>query len=177
MKEATSDNVIVPEAQGYVQVSTITKGVTIDVFCYYSPKLTSTLLSDNNILLANKNTGEYVEQFMLKFFNQEDIDEMEKLSIWKLQKQAAKIREQELNITIKKYTHNFGNCMLCCTHKNKFNCNIYITGIIQAGLCYAMHLAIPSGLKSSDPAASIFNSQEKVYKEDIFWKSCDLKMM
>lgn len=56
-KGATSGNIIVPEAQRYLQVPTITKGVTIDVLCYYSLEFTYTLLSDNNVLLANKNAG------------------------------------------------------------------------------------------------------------------------
>ena len=68
MKSATSDNIIIPEAQGYLQVSTITKGVTIDVLCYYSPEFTSTLLSDNDILLSNNNASDYVGQSMLKLF-------------------------------------------------------------------------------------------------------------
>ena len=68
--------------------------------------------------------------------------------------------------------------MLCCTHKNKHSCNIYISGIIQAGLCYTMPLVIPSGLKASDPVANIFNSQEKMYQDDKdFRKGCDLKAM
>ena len=68
MKGATSDNIIIPEAQGYLQVPTITKGVTIDVLCYYSPEFTSTLLSDNDILLSNKNSEDYAGQSMLNFF-------------------------------------------------------------------------------------------------------------
>lgn len=68
--------------------------------------------------------------------------------------------------------------MLCCTRKNKFNRNIYITGIIQASMCYTMPLIIPNCLQASDPAATIFNSQEKAYKKDNkFKKSCDLKIM
>ena len=157
---------------------TITKGITIDVLCYNSPEFTSTLLLDNNVLLNNKKAGEYVGQLTLKFFNQEEIDEMKELLIPKLRRQAAKIKEQELDSTTKKYTHNFSNCMVCCSHKNKFNYNIYILGIICAGLCYTMPLFIPSDLKASDPTASIFNSQEKVCKENKeFRKSCDLKMM
>ena len=39
-------------------------------------------------------------------------------------------------------------------------------------------MIIPDGLQASDPAATIFNSQEKTYKEDKdFRKSCNLKMM
>ena len=41
MKGTTSDNIIILEAQGYLQVSTIIKDVTIDVLCYYSPEFTS----------------------------------------------------------------------------------------------------------------------------------------
>ena len=119
MKSATLDNIIIPEAQGYLQVPTITKGVTIDILCYYSPEFTSTLLSDNDVILSNKNSGDYTGQLMLKFFNHMELDEMEELPIPKLQQQAAAIRKQELDKIIKKYTLNYGNYMLCCTHKNK----------------------------------------------------------
>ena len=60
MKDATSDNIIMLEIQEYIQVPTITKGVTIDVLCYYSPEFTFTLLLDKDILLANKNARNYV---------------------------------------------------------------------------------------------------------------------
>ena len=130
MKGASSDNIIIPEAQGYLQVPTITKGVTIDVLCYYSPEFTSTLLSDNDVILSNKNSGDYTDQLMLKFFNHKELDEMEELPIPKLQQQTAEIQKQELDKTTKRYTLNYGNCMLCCTHKNKHSCNIYILGII-----------------------------------------------
>ena len=166
MKGAISDNIIIPETQGYLQVPTIIKGVTIDVLCYYSPEFTSTLLSDNDVLLSNKNASKYAGQSMLKFSEQKELDEMEKLQITNLQRQAAKIHKQELDESTKQYTHNYGNCMLCCTYKNKFNCNIYIPGIIHAGLCYTMPLIVPNGLQASDPAATIFDSQEKAYKED-----------
>ena len=59
---------------------------------------------------------------------------MEELPILKLQQQAMAIRKQELDDELKKYTLNYGNCMHCCTHKNKHSCNIYIPGIIQTGL-------------------------------------------
>ena len=59
MKGATSDNIIIPEAQGYLQVPTITKGVTIDVLCYYSPEFTSTLLYDIDVILSNRNPGNF----------------------------------------------------------------------------------------------------------------------
>ena len=91
MKGATSDNIIIPEAQGYLQVPTIIKGVTIDVLCYYSPEFTSTLLSDNDVILSNRNPGGSTEQSMLKFFNPKELDEMEELPIPKLRQQAVAI--------------------------------------------------------------------------------------
>ena len=84
MKGATLDNIIIPEAQGYLQVPTSTKGVTIDVLCYYSPELTSTLLSGNDVILSNKNPGNFTGQSMLKFFDPKELDEMEELPIPKL---------------------------------------------------------------------------------------------
>ena len=68
MKGATSDNIITPVTQGFLQVPTITKGVTIDVLCYYSPEFTSTLLLENDVLLANNYSGEFIGQSILKKF-------------------------------------------------------------------------------------------------------------
>ena len=118
MKGATSDNIIIPETQGYLQVLTITKGVIIEVLYYYSPEFISSLVSDNDVLLSNKNASDYVGQSMLKFFDQKELDKMERLPIPNLQRQVAKIHKQKLGDTTKCYTHNYGNCMLCCTHKN-----------------------------------------------------------
>ena len=64
------------------------------MLCYYSPEFTSTLLSDNDVLLANKNARDYVGQSMLKFFDQKELDKMEALSIPNLQRQADKIGKQ-----------------------------------------------------------------------------------
>ena len=84
MKGTTSDNIIIPEAQGLLQVPIITKGVTIDVLCYYSLKFTSTLLSDNDVILSNKNSEDFAGQSMLKFFDPKELDEMEEFPIPKL---------------------------------------------------------------------------------------------
>ena len=43
MKVAISDNIIIPHAEGYLQVPTIQEGKCIDVQCYYSQDFTSTL--------------------------------------------------------------------------------------------------------------------------------------
>lgn len=71
--------------------------MTIDVLCYYSPEFTSTLLLGNDVLLSNKNASDYFGQSMLKFFEQKKLDKMGKLPIPNPQKQAAKIRKQELD--------------------------------------------------------------------------------
>lgn len=52
MKESTSNNVIVPIAEGFLKVPIKTDGVFIKLKCYYSPEFTSTILSDNDILEA-----------------------------------------------------------------------------------------------------------------------------
>lgn len=38
--------------------------------------------------------------------------------------------------------------------------------IICAGLCYIIPLIILSGLSSTDPSATVLNSQEKAYTDD-----------
>ena len=76
MRGATLQTIIVPEAQGYLEVPTITPGVTIDVLCYYSPDFTSTLLSDNDVLKAHKHAKEFSGQSMLKFFDEMEIAKM-----------------------------------------------------------------------------------------------------
>ena len=126
MQGATLKTIIVPEAQGYLEVRTITPGITIDVLCYYSPDFTSTLLLDNNVLKANKHAKQFSGQSMLKFFDELEIAEMPP-------EMQDKINNQVLNEATSEYNHNYGNCILCCTNKRKFNKNVYIPGIIRAG--------------------------------------------
>ncbi len=52
MKGATSENVIVPVAEGFLKVPTIHEGVFLKKKCYFSQKFASTLLSDNDVLEA-----------------------------------------------------------------------------------------------------------------------------
>ena len=70
MKGATSNNVIIPIAEGFLKVLRRTKGVFMKIKCYYSPKFTSFLLSDNDILKALPMQKDYCGQLMLKFFQQ-----------------------------------------------------------------------------------------------------------
>lgn len=69
MKGVRSDNIIVPQSEGYLQVLTIQDAKWIDFCCYYSPEFTSTLLSDNDVLNSNNVSNEYFRQLMLKFFD------------------------------------------------------------------------------------------------------------
>ena len=50
MKGATSNNVIVLVAEGFLEVPTTTDGVFIKVKYYYSLEFASNLLSDNDFL-------------------------------------------------------------------------------------------------------------------------------
>ena len=52
MKAATSNTVIVPEAEGKLRVQANVRQGYVDVHVYYSPFFTSTLLSDRDVLRA-----------------------------------------------------------------------------------------------------------------------------
>ena len=169
MKGATSTSIIVPKAEGYLQVPTIVDGETIDIKCFYSPDFTSTLLSDNDVLLSNKYHKAYKGQSMVKFFEPDEIKELSS-------SQQAKQKRQLSDSVTSCYDHNYGNCILACTHKSKSNRNIYIPGIIRSGLCYTMPLVIPPGPRSNHPEASSLNSLEYAVKHDPTFKlKCDLK--
>ena len=65
IKGARSNNIIVPQAEGYLQVQTIQEGKGIDVHCYYFPEITSTLLSHNDILCSGKFINQHSGEFIL----------------------------------------------------------------------------------------------------------------
>ena len=157
MRGATSNNVIVLQVEGLLQIPTIWEGKWIDVCCYYSTEFTSTFLSNNDVLNYNKFRNEYCGQSMLKFFI--PAEDMPKC-------QRNCLRNQKLDSVIEQYNHNYGNCILSCTHKKRFNINVYIPGIIYSGLCYTMTLIIPSWLPLTDPSATVLNLREKAYAED-----------
>ena len=72
MKGDTSDQPIIPEAEGKLRVKAITKDGYIDVKCYYLPHFTSTLLSDQDVLCSTKFAKEYQGQAMVKYFDLND---------------------------------------------------------------------------------------------------------
>lgn len=94
---------------------------------------------------------------MLKFFNpDEELPEAEENTI----------KNQKLDKVTEKYDHNYMNCIITCTHRKKFNSNIYILRIIKVGLFYTILLIIPSGLSTKDPYATVLNSRDKAYNDD-----------
>lgn len=76
MKGATSKNTIVPVAEGFLKIQTISDEVFMNTKCYYSPDFTSTLLSDNDILESLPMKKDYCGQWMVKFFEQHEIEEL-----------------------------------------------------------------------------------------------------
>ena len=65
-KGATSDAIIIPEAEGMLQVPANVPEGFVDVIWYYSPAFTGSLLSDNDILRFNLETKSYYSQVMTK---------------------------------------------------------------------------------------------------------------
>ena len=125
MKGATSDNIIIPQAEGYLQVPTIKEGKCMDVGCYYSPEFISTVLSDNDVLCSSKFSKEYNGKLMLKFFEPEEK--------WP-EDQQEQIKNQKLDDVTKQYDHNYGNCILSCTQKKVQSKCLYSRNI----LCWIM---------------------------------------
>ena len=69
MRGAASNDAIILQAEGFLQVLTIQEGKWIDVCCYYSTEFTSRLLSNNDLLNSNNMfRNENCAQCMLKFF-------------------------------------------------------------------------------------------------------------
>ena len=76
MQGATSKATIVPVAEAFLKVPTISDGVFMKIKCYYSPEFTSTLLSDNDILELLPMKKSYCRRDMVKFFEPHEIKEL-----------------------------------------------------------------------------------------------------
>lgn len=82
-----------------------------------------------------------------------------------------------LDEVTEKYNCNYRDCILVCTHKWKFNRNIYIPGMIQNGPCYTMPLILRSNVPVDRKGATFFTWREKAYYEDrSFRDACDAKI-
>lgn len=72
MKDATSKDIIIPEAEGMLRVPTDVSAGFIDVMCYYYPAFTGTLLSNNDVVQSNSEAKYYNSQVMTKYFAVDD---------------------------------------------------------------------------------------------------------
>lgn len=76
MKGTTSENIIIPVVEGFLKVSTVSKGIFLKIKCYDSRESTSTLLSDDDILEALSMRKDYCGQLMIKCFEQTKIEKL-----------------------------------------------------------------------------------------------------
>ena len=65
-------NAIYPEGEGYLSIPAKVETGYIHIKCYYSPRLTSTLLSENCILKQNNNPSNHSGQTLQKHFAIDD---------------------------------------------------------------------------------------------------------
>ena len=89
--------------------------------------------------------------------------------------QQEQIKNQKLDDVTKQYDHNYGNFILSCTHKKKVQLKFLYSqnNLFWIMLYYVAHHT--SGLQSTDPHASVFNSREKAYLSNRkFKKKCDM---
>ena len=80
-------NVIIPVAEGFLKIPTITEGVFMKVECYYSPEFIFTLLS-NNIQKVLAMQKDYCGQSMLKFLSNTKLTSFHLLRRTKIKKQV-----------------------------------------------------------------------------------------
>ena len=124
MKGATSNETIVPEAEGMLRVPADVPEGFVDVICYYSPAFTGTLLSDNDILRCNPEAKNYCAQVMTKYFASNDSSFSYDL------RTRASVDLGDPG----RYNLDYGNCTLTCVHSTTKRRNLVIPGIIRAGL-------------------------------------------
>ena len=131
------DTVARPEGCGYIRIPSENKRGYIDVKTYYSPRLTSTLMSENCILRASvpkKEYQKYNSQTITKDFGK-DVDKMT------------------------------GSLMITNYHGNNSNKDIRISGVILGGQCFTHPIIFPN-LKRNEPEANEYNSSEYLMDTD-----------
>lgn len=124
MKGATSNTIIVPEAEGKLRVQANVRQGYVVVHVYYSPFFTSTLLSNRDVLFATPFRKDYSGQVMSKYFD---------LNNKKLCDDLKTNDSVDLH-DIGSYNTDYGNCALTYVHQTTKAKNITIPGIIKAGL-------------------------------------------
>ena len=74
MKGATSKDIVVLEAKRKLRVQADVSEGFIDIYVFYSPLFTSTLLSDRDILFSTPFSPDHKGQVMFKYFYVNNID-------------------------------------------------------------------------------------------------------
>ena len=153
MLGATSKEIITPTAVGSMRVRALTRQGYIDVKCYYSPHLSTTLLSQVSFIEATGQPKQCISQGMQLFFapNEEVLNQ--------------DLMSNSIDLECVNYNHDYGTCMLTCIHRNKHSHSISIPGIIRSGLCFIQPLMVLS-LDKDDPKATVLNFLEKALAED-----------
>lgn len=122
-------NAIYSGGKGYLSIPADVDNGYIDVKCYYSPRLTSTLLSENCILEQNNNPSDYSSQTLQKHFAIND-DSL----LWHISQTDPLSSKPIL------YDYKNGTFTFTCHHKKTKSCNIVFHGSIQSGQCYTQPL-------------------------------------
>ena len=155
MKGATSDQPIVPEAEGKLRVKAITRTNYNDLQCYYLTHFTSTLLSDCDLLRSSTFAKDFSGQILTKYFE---------LNNEVIQNDLKHKGRVNLNNN-QQYHMDYSTCTLTCIHKKLKRFDIEIPGIIFGGLCYTLPIEVPD--QSIDhPRANLFNCSQLMYEGD-----------
>ena len=146
-------NVVYPEGEGFLHIPAEVHKGYIRVRCYYSPRLTSTLLSENDVI-RHRNPSQFSGQTLRKHYAIDDKSLLSHLS-----------NDPKFSSGDRLYDYENGNFTLTCHHKLSSSQNIVLRGSICSGQCYTQPLILPD-LPSDHPQATIYNSSAKAKADD-----------
>ena len=147
-------NAVYPKGEGYLDIPVEVNNCYFCVKCYYSPCLTSTLLSGICILKQNDNPPNFSGQALQKDFAINDDFLLHHIS------SPDPLPSKPILYDYKKGTFTF-----TCHHKPSKSCNIVLRGSICSGQCYTQPLRLPD-LPADNPDATKYNSRAKAKEED-----------
>ena len=178
MKGATSNNIIIPQAEKYLQVPTIQERKCIDLMegatsnniiipqaerYLQVPTIQERKCIDVRCYYSLEFTSTLLSDNDVRFSSRFSKEYSEQLMLKFFNSDEELPEDQQEQIWNQKLDEVTRNYIIMCTHKNKSNQKFYLPGIICAELCYTMPLIIPSGLQSMDPHTSVLSSREKTY--------------
>ena len=136
-----TDN-IYPEGEGFLRLPAPTPSGYLDVRCFYSPHLTSTLVSPRDILKTSPNwKNGFSGQDMKTYFGRNG-------------------------------DPNFGRCTFTCHNNRRRSENITINGIVMNGKCYTYPLILPDVEIDSPLATSLNCMDHALIFDDDFVDEC-----